>query len=70
MPKVQSDVTGNVWKVEAAVGQRVGEGDTLLIVESMKMEIPIVAPAAGVVSALLVAEGEAVSDGQAVATID
>lgn len=70
MPKIQSDVTGTIWKVEAAVGQHVGEGDTLLIVESMKMEIPIVAPAAGVVSALLVAEGEAVSDGQVVASIE
>ncbi len=70
MPKVESDVTGNVWKVEAAIGQRVSEGDTLLIIESMKMEIPVVAPVAGVVSELLVAEGQAVSDGQVVATID
>lgn len=70
MPKVQSDVTGNVWKVEAAIGQRVSEGDTLLIVESMKMEIPIVASITGVVSEVLVAEGEAVSDGQVVATIE
>lgn len=70
MPNIQSDVTGNVWKVEAAIGQRVSEGDTLMIVESMKMEIPIVASVAGVVSELLLAEGQAVSDGQIVARIE
>ncbi|MEY2684067.1 MAG: hypothetical protein RJA09_1211 [Pseudomonadota bacterium] len=63
---VLSDITGTVWKVEAAVGQAVAAGDTLLIVESMKMEIPVTAPVAGVVAAVLVAEGEAVEDGMTV----
>ena len=48
MHKVRSEITGSVWKVEVAVGQAVVEGDTLVIVESMKMEIPISAPASGV----------------------
>jgi len=66
MHKVKSEVTGSVWKVEVLVGQSVSEGDTLLIVESMKMEIPISAPASGVVNELLVVEGEAVVDDQLV----
>lgn len=69
MHKVLSDVTGTVWKLEAKVGQAVAEGDTLLIVESMKMEIPVTAPCAGVVQALDVAEGDAVADGQLLALI-
>lgn len=70
MHKVRSEVTGSVWKVEITVGQSVSEGETLLIVESMKMEIPICAPVSGVVSELLVAEGEAVADDQVVAILD
>lgn len=69
MHKVLSDVTGTVWKLEAQVGQAVAEGDTLLIVESMKMEIPVTAPCAGVVQTLDVAEGDAVADGQLLALI-
>ena len=70
MHKVRSEVTGSVWKVEVVVGQSVCEGETLLIVESMKMEIPISAPANGVVSELLVAEGEAVADDQVVVILE
>ena len=62
--KVLSEVAGTVWKVEVAVGQTVVEGDTLLIVESMKMEIPVSAPKAGTVAEIRTAEGEPVSDGQ------
>ena len=69
MPKVYAEVSGSVWKVEVAVGQAVREGDTLLIVESMKMEIPVCAPAAGVVTELCAAEGEAVTDDQVVVVI-
>ena len=69
MHKVRSEVTGSVWKVEVAVGQRVAEGDTLLIVESMEMEIPVSATADGVVLELLVAEGEAVVDDQVLAVL-
>ena len=62
--KILSEVSGSVWKVEVAVGQTVAEGDTLLIVESMKMEIPVSAPKAGTVAEIRTAEGEPVADGQ------
>ncbi|MBK7506759.1 MAG: acetyl-CoA carboxylase biotin carboxyl carrier protein subunit [Comamonadaceae bacterium] len=70
MHKVRSEITGSVWKVEVAVGQTVAEGDTLVIVESMKMEIPISAPASGVVTEILIAEGEPVADDQVVIHLD
>lgn len=70
MHKVRSEITGSVWKVEVAVGQSVNEGDTLVIVESMKMEIPISAPASGVVTEIFVAEGEPVADDQVVLHLD
>ena len=70
MHKVRSEITGSVWKVEVAVGQAVVEGDTLVIVESMKMEIPISAPASGVVTEILIAEGEPVADDQVVVQLD
>ncbi|MBK6928880.1 MAG: acetyl-CoA carboxylase biotin carboxyl carrier protein subunit [Comamonadaceae bacterium] len=70
MHKVRSEITGSVWKVEVAVGQTVAEGDTLVIVESMKMEIPISAPASGVVTEILMAEGEPVADDQVVIHLD
>jgi biotin carboxyl carrier protein len=66
MGKIRSEVSGSVWKVEVVVGQQVNEGDTLLVVESMKMEIPVTAPAAGTVTDILVAEGEAVVDDQVI----
>ena len=70
MNKVRSEITGSVWKVEVAVGQSVSEGDTLVIVESMKMEIPISAPTSGVVTEIFVAEGEPVADDQVVIHLD
>ena len=66
MGKIRSEVSGSVWKVEVVVGQQVNEGDTLVVVESMKMEIPVTAPAAGTVTDILVAEGEAVVDDQVI----
>ena len=69
MQKVKSEITGTVWKIEVTVGQTVAEGDSLLIVESMKMEIPVSAPAAGVVSEILVVECEAFADDQHVVSL-
>jgi biotin carboxyl carrier protein len=70
MHKIRSEITGSVWKVEVTVGQSVSEGDTLVIVESMKMEIPISAPASGVVTEILIVEGEPVADDQVVMHLD
>ncbi len=72
MPKtpVKSEISGKVWKIEAQVGDRVSAEDTILILESMKMEIPVLAPCTGVVSEIRVAESDAVSEGQLVAVID
>ena len=67
---IHAEVTGTVWKIEAAAGAAVVEGDTVVIVESMKMEIPVTADRAGTVRELLVAEGDLVADGQAIAVID
>ncbi|MYE10582.1 MAG: biotin/lipoyl-binding protein [Gammaproteobacteria bacterium] len=68
--EVESEVTGNVWKVEVGVGDRVEEGDVLLILESMKMEIPVESPAPGTVSELLVREEDQVEEDQIVLVLD
>ena len=62
--RILAEVSGSVWKIEAADGQSVAEGDTLLVLESMKMEIPVTAPRAGVVTDIRVFEGDAVEYGQ------
>jgi acetyl-CoA carboxylase biotin carboxyl carrier protein len=64
-----AEVTGNVSKIAAPIGSRVDTDDAVLILESMKMEIPVAAPAAGEVIDVLVAEGEAVEEGQPVAVL-
>lgn len=63
--KVLSEIAGKVWLVETKAGATVAEGDTLIVLESMKMEIPVMAPSAGVVKAILVAKDDAVKEGQA-----
>jgi acetyl-CoA carboxylase biotin carboxyl carrier protein len=67
--RLQSDVAGTVWKIEVRVGDAVTEDQTLLVLESMKMEIPVTAPHGGSVLELLVQEGEAVAEGQDVVVI-
>lgn len=69
MADVKSEVSGNVWKIEVSVGQSVTRGEQLIIVESMKMEIPIDAPCAGTVARILVQEGESVQEGAVVAVL-
>ena len=68
--QVQSEVTGNVWKVEVATGASVDAGDVLMILESMKMEIPVEAPEAGTVAELKVAEEDAVEEDQVIAILE
>jgi len=67
---VKSPVVGTVWKIQVAVGDTVAEGDEIMILESMKMEIRIEADAAGVVASPAVAEGDTIADRQLLATID
>ena len=61
--RVKSEIAGSVWKIEVAVGDRVAADDPLIILESMKMEIPLVAPRAGTVKQILVREGEQIGEG-------
>ena len=72
MPKLEakSEVSGFIWKVETTPGQRVAKGDTLVVIESMKMEIPVVAEADGIVVAISVEEGGAVNEGNTVAVLE
>ena len=64
MTEVKAELVGNVWKVRTSVGAQVAEEDELLILESMKMEIPVTAPRAGTVREVRVREGEVVKEGQ------
>jgi len=63
-------MVANVWKVVASAGDTVADGDTLVILESMKMEIPVLAEAAGTIARLEVAEGDVVQEGDLIAVID
>lgn len=67
---VKSEITGKVWKIETKAGDRLEEDDPILILESMKMEIPIMAPADGTLVEILVAEEDAIEEGQTVALFD
>ncbi len=69
MADVLAHITGTVWKIEVQTGKQVAEGDVLIILESMKMEMPVEAPVAGTVSEIKVKEGEAVDEGRVVAII-
>lgn len=68
--EIRAEMVANVWKVVAATGDEVSEGDTLVILESMKMEIPVVAESDGVVKQLAVNEGDVVQEGDLIATIE
>jgi len=67
---VKTEITGNVWKIVAKLGDVVEDDATLLILESMKMEIPVSAPEAGTVKEILVAEGAVVSEGTVVVRLE
>ena len=68
--KVVTEVAGKVWKIEAELGEQLDAEDTILILESMKMEIPVVAPRAGRLAALRVKEGDALNEGDVVAILE
>jgi biotin carboxyl carrier protein len=68
--EVRAEITANVWQVHVEQGQQVAEGDTLAILESMKMEIPVEAPVAGQVSQIEVAPNDQVQEGDLIAVIE
>jgi acetyl-CoA carboxylase biotin carboxyl carrier protein len=68
--EIRAEMVANVWRVVVAEGDQIEEGDTLVILESMKMEIPVVAEGSGSVTKLHVAEGDVVQDGDLIASLD
>lgn len=68
--EVEAQISGNVWKIETTLGATVQEEDVLMILESMKMEIPVEAPCAGRVSEIRVQEGESIEEGAILAMIE
>ncbi|GII21055.1 biotin/lipoyl-binding carrier protein [Planosporangium mesophilum] len=68
--EIHAEMVANVWKVVKATGETVEEGDTLVILESMKMEIPVVAESTGVLKELVVNEGDVVQEGDLIAVIE
>jgi len=68
--EVRAEMVANVWKVVASQGDAIADGDTIVILESMKMEIPVLAEAAGTLSELRVSEGQVVQEGDVIAVID
>ncbi len=70
MPVVEAHITGTVWKIEVEVGDQVQEGDTVAILESMKMEMPVEAEDPGVVKEISVQEGQSVSEGDPLVVLE
>ena len=70
MSDIEAHITGTVWKIEVAVGDSVDEGDTVVILESMKMEMPVEAEDAGTVKEISVEEGQAVSEGDTLVVLE
>jgi biotin carboxyl carrier protein len=68
--EIRAEMVANVWKVVAALGDNVDDGDTLVILESMKMEIPVLAESAGVVAEIAVNEGDVVQEGDLIARVE
>ena len=68
--EVKSEITGTVWQITKQPGDEVEAGDTLIVIESMKMEIPVITEDAGVVKEILVKEKDAVAEGQVVAVLE
>ena len=69
MAEIRAEMVANVWKVLVSEGDQVDDGDTLVILESMKMEIPVLAESAGTVTKLHVAEGDVVQEDELIAEI-
>jgi acetyl-CoA carboxylase biotin carboxyl carrier protein len=70
VPDVEAHITGTVWRVEVSVGDSIDEGDTIVILESMKMEMPVEAEDPGVVKEIRCEEGQAVSEGDTLVVLE
>ena len=70
MAEIRAEMVANVWKVVAAEGDTVADGDTLVILESMKMEIPVLSESAGTVTQMAVSEGDVIQEGDLIAVIE
>jgi acetyl-CoA carboxylase biotin carboxyl carrier protein len=70
VPDIEAHITGTVWKIEVQVGDKIAEGDTVAILESMKMEMPVEAEDAGTVSEIKVEEGQSVQEGDVLVVLD
>ena len=70
MAEIRAEMVANVWKVLVSEGDQVDDGDTLVILESMKMEIPVLAETPGIVTKLHVAEGDVVQEDELIAVVD
>jgi len=70
VPDVEAHITGTVWRVEVEIGDSVDEGDTVVILESMKMEMPVEAEDPGVVKEIRCEEGQAVSEGDTLVVLE
>jgi len=68
--EIRAEMVANVWKVVAAPGDQVSDGDTLVILESMKMEIPVIAESDGTVAEIAVNEGDVVQEGDLIARVE
>jgi len=68
--EVKSEITGTVWQLKSQPGDKVEAGDTLIVIESMKMEIPVASPAAGRLKSLLVSIDDVVAEGQVLAIVE
>ncbi len=68
--RVRSEMTGKVWKIVAKVGDKVADGDEIMILESMKMEIPVMVDTDGTIKELLVGEGDEVTEDQEIAVLE
>jgi len=70
LPNVEAHITGTVWKIECEVGQQIAEGDTVAILESMKMEMPVEAEDEGTVKEIKCSEGQSVSEGETLVVLE
>jgi len=70
LPDVDAHITGTVWKIEVEIGDAVEEGDAVVILESMKMEMPVEAEDPGIVKEILCSEGQSVSEGDTLVVLE